>query len=92
MLNLTQIIGTIIAVLLAGLFLIIGYQIVLILQETKKSIHKVNRIIDDAQKITKSIAEPVVSVSGFLTGLKDGAKLISLFTDAKSKKKKHEQQ
>jgi len=88
MLTLTQIIGTIIAILLTGLFIVIGYQLIAILQELRQTIHKTNRIIDDASRISKSIADPAVSLSGFLTGLKDGVKIINLFTNSKTKNKK----
>ena len=93
MLTITQIVGIVIAILLTGLFLILGYQMVLILQELKKSMEKVNQSLDDANRITKSVADPLVSLSGFLTGLKDGARLVSLFTDkfSKQEKKKHYQ-
>lgn len=90
MLSLTQITGIIIAVLLTGLFLVIGYQIVLILQETKRALEKVNQILDDTEKISTSIAEPLISVSGFLTGLKDGARLINWFSSPEDRKKHHD--
>ncbi len=88
MLTITQLIGIIIAISLTALFIIIGYQIVLILQELKETITKINQILDDANRISQSVAEPVVSFSGFLTGLKDGAKLINLFTSKFEKKSK----
>jgi hypothetical protein len=83
MISLTQVIGIIIAILLTGMFLVIGYQIVLILQEFKKLLEKSNLVMDDAARVSESIANPVVSLSGFISGIKDGSKLISLFTGKK---------
>ena len=78
MLTVTQVIGIIVAILLTGMFLVIGYQIVLILQEVRQTLHKANQVMDDAGRITKSIADPAVSLSGFITGIKDGAKLVAM--------------
>ena len=83
MITVPQLISIIVAVLLTGMFLIIGYQFVLILQEVRQSLRKVNHILDDANRITESVADPVVSLSGFLSGLKDGAKIIGMFTGKK---------
>lgn len=88
----TQLIGIIIAISLTALLLVIGYQIVMILIEVKKTLSKINNIADQAHLITKSVAEPVVSFSGFLSGLKDGASIIRMFTDKETPpdKKKNE--
>ena len=83
MVSITQLIGILVAILLTGMLLVIGYQIVLILQEVKQLLEKSNQVMDDAARVSESIAEPVVSLSGFISGLKDGSKLISLFTGRK---------
>jgi len=88
MLSLTQIIGIIIAISLTAMLLIIGYQIVLILIEIKNILRKTNHIVTDANKISRSISEPIVTFSGFLTGLKDGANIIKMFTETKSNSEK----
>ena len=79
MLTITQAVGLLVAIFLTIMFILIGYQVVLILQEVKKSAEKVNRILDDAVKVTDSVSEPIVSFSGFVSGLKDGARLMNLF-------------
>lgn len=88
MLSPTQLIGIIIAISLTALLLVIGYQIIKILTEIRNTLHKINNIVDQAHIITKSIAGPVVSFSGFLSGLKDGASIVKLFTDNESTQKK----
>lgn len=83
MLTPIQIIGIIIALSLTAMFLIIGYHVILILIEIKNTLKKINHIVEDANKISHSIAEPVVSFSGFLNGFKDGAKIVKMFTESK---------
>jgi uncharacterized BrkB/YihY/UPF0761 family membrane protein len=63
---------------------IVGVQIILILQEIKKSLGKVNTIIEDTQSVTSKIARSTSSVTGMLVGLKTALSLFGSF------KKKHE--
>lgn len=61
---------------LTVVLIIIGIEFWLILKEMKKSITKMNAIIDDTQVVTKAVAETVEDARGFLSGLKHGAGLI----------------
>ena len=85
MLDITQAITLLVIITLTILVLFISYQVIMILQEVRKSFGKVNQILDNAEKISESVADPIVNVSGFLTGLRGGAQIISLFTKGKSK-------
>lgn len=76
MLTLTQSVGLLIAVALTIMFLMIGYQIIQILQELKKTIQKANHILDDANKVSTSVSEPIVALSGFLSGLREGSTIL----------------
>jgi hypothetical protein len=84
MIDLTQAITILILLTLSGMLLVIGYQVVKILQEVRKSAQTVNHILDNADRVSQSIANPIVNLSGLFTGLKGGAQLVSLFTKKKS--------
>ena len=46
----------------------------------KKSVEKINLILDDTHKMTAAVAEPVEEASEFLVGLKKGVKFIRNIT------------
>ena len=63
-------------VLIIGLLtlnlLFVGIYIVLVLKEVRESVRKVNLILDSAAKVSESVAEPIVGVSGMLAGFMQG--------------------
>lgn len=64
---------------------------VFILREVRKSIEKVNKMLDDAGMITEAIANPISGLGGMLDGLKSGFKTIeSIGTFLSRKKKKYQ--
>ncbi len=69
MLSVTQILLIFVVSVLTVILAIIGIQVFLILKESRHSIEKVNKILDDAGKISESIAKPIASLSGSLSGL-----------------------
>jgi len=66
---------------LTTLLVFVGIQVVFILKEIRQSTQKINKILDDLGVISESVAKPVASVSGFLTGIQTGAKLIKLLKE-----------
>lgn len=91
MVDLTQVLLTIVITTLTILLVIIGIQVVKILQEVRKSLEKVNKILDDATAISASITKPVVGFSGFLDGFKDSVNLVETVLGFFLKKKKKEE-
>lgn len=80
-----QILLLIVVLVLTLLLLLLGIQVYFILRELRKTIHKVNKVLDDAGLISESIAEPISNVSSILSGVKAGLSILSIF----SNKKKH---
>lgn len=72
---------TIIAVslILMALFVFLGVQVWLILKEMRSSLQKVNKMLDDATKVTGTVSEGFTSAAGVISGLKAGLSLFSAF-------------
>lgn len=68
---------------LTTLLVFVGIQVVYILREMREVMRRVNKILDDAGIISESVAKPIAGVSGFLTGIQSGAKLMQLLKEKK---------
>ena len=55
---------------------VVGIQIILILQEIRKSMGKMNHIVDDVQGVTSKIASSTSSISGMVVGLRTALALL----------------
>lgn len=71
---------------LTVILIIIGIQVIKILQEVRISLTKTNSMLDDAKKISHSIAEPIESASDFVMGLKKGFRVVDMAEKLLSKK------
>jgi len=80
----------IVVTILTVLLVVIGIQVVNILREIKKSLEKVNKMLDDAGVITGSVAETVSGLSSFLEGVKGSFKVIDLLLDFLKKRGKNQ--
>lgn len=65
--------------IIAVLFIVIAAEVIFILKDLKTSILKVNKILDDSSEMSESIKQPVVGLSKFLIGLKNGASFLNFF-------------
>lgn len=81
----TQILLTVVISVLTILLTVIGIQVALILGEFRKSIIKVNKIIDDAGTVTGGISHTVSGMGGIVDGLKAGLSVVHWFDRKKSK-------
>jgi len=89
MLTLSQIVLVVVVTILTILLVVFSIYIFKILEEVKKMLQKTNVMMDDFQRITKSVADPIEHASAFITGLKKGAKLVEIagtMIDKKTKK------
>jgi hypothetical protein len=90
MVDLSQTLLVIVITALTILLTFIGVQIIYILREIRRSIEKVNKMLDDAGMITESIAHPIAGLGGMIDGLKSGVKAIEVIGNFLTKKKKEE--
>lgn len=78
-----QILLVLVVTSLTTLLVFVGIQVIYILREVRASARKVNKILDDAGLISESVAKPIAGVSGFLTGIQSGARLMKLLKENK---------
>lgn len=76
MVDLSQLLLVIVITTLTILLTFIGIQIFYILREVKRTIEKINKMLDDAGMITESIAQPISGLGGVLDGLKSSLKAV----------------
>jgi len=72
MLDSVQILLTVVISVLTVLLTFIGVEVYRILKEVRGSIKRVNQILDDAHKMTSSIAGPMEGISELVVELKKG--------------------
>lgn len=75
----TQILIFTVVIILTILMVIIAWQIYLILSEIRKSLIKMNIIIDDAVSFTNNIGKSIENFSGFAAGVKAVLGIVNLF-------------
>jgi len=75
----------VISFILTTLVVILSIQVWHILGEFRSTVQKVNKMLDDGGKVTGVISDSATSVVGFVSGIKTGMNVLSLF-----KKKKEE--
>jgi len=85
--ELTQVLLVIVVVALTTILSLVGVQVFLILKEIRRSVAKLNKILDDAGVVSESVAKPAASLSGFLTGLKSGRDLVKILLKEKKGEK-----
>ncbi|KKP80037.1 MAG: hypothetical protein UR81_C0035G0006 [Candidatus Levybacteria bacterium GW2011_GWB1_35_5] len=73
--------------ILTVLLVVLGIQVFLILRELRKTIDKVNKVLDDTSIITESVSKPISSLSTLAMGLKTGATIAKIFQGKKRDKK-----
>lgn len=88
MIDSTQILLIIVIVVLTVLLSVIGVQVFFILREVQRSIQKMNKMLDDAGKISESIAKPITSLSNSITGVSGIAGLLGWLASRKKRREK----
>lgn len=91
MIDTTQVLLIIVVTTLTILLTIIGVQVFFILREFKKSIEKMNKMLDDAGMISESIAKPIASLSGGITGFSGISGLLGWLVSRRKKRKEKEE-
>jgi len=82
-----QIVIIAISILLTTLFIALGVQVWFILKEIRGSVQRMNKMLDDAGKVTGAVGDGVSNMSGLMNGLKAG---LSIATSLRKKGEDHE--
>ncbi|MDP2860342.1 MAG: hypothetical protein Q8N98_01350 [bacterium] len=59
-----------VVLILSGMLFILGFQVAGILKEVHATLSRVNRILENAGKLTETAAKPLLSLSGIVLGVK----------------------
>lgn len=86
----TQIVFLISIISVSTVIVTCGIWMTMILKELRETIKKTNGILDDTKLITSSVAEPVSTISEFLSGFKSGINLLNSFFKKDKKSQKNE--
>jgi uncharacterized protein YoxC len=76
-----------IIIVLTILLVVLGFQVFFVLKELRKTLDKLNKVLDDAGTITESVSKPISSLSSLTEGLKLGAKIARIVNGKKGEKK-----
>lgn len=79
MINTTQILLVIVVIVLTILSTAIGLQIFYILKEFRKSVEKINKILDDCGVASGSVAKSIAGITGLTAGLRTILSLFGMF-------------
>lgn len=77
-----------VSITLTVLLVVLGIQVYYILKEVRDSVHKTNKMLDDAGKVTATVSDGVSSMSGFMNGIKTGLAMITSFQKKEKEKEK----
>ncbi|MGB9706791.1 MAG: hypothetical protein ACPLXP_01820 [Microgenomates group bacterium] len=92
MIDSAQLLLIVVVTILTILLTAVGIQGFFILKEVRRSVEKMNKILDDAGTISESVAKPISSLSSSLSGLSGIAGLLGwLITKTKREKEKKDE-
>lgn len=83
----TQLTIILISISLTILVIVLGIQVWFILKEVRVSMKKMNKMLDDAGKVSGAVSEGVIGMSGFVNGLKTGISAITSLIRNKEEEK-----
>jgi len=70
---------SVILIILTIILSVVGVQLVLVLIEVKKTLRKVNLVLDTAEQRLNSIVMPFQNIGGMASGLQTGFKVFEAF-------------
>jgi hypothetical protein len=73
----TQIVIIAISIVLTSLFIALGVQVWFILKEVRISVQKVNKMLDDAGRVSGAVGDGFSNVSGLMNGIRTGLSLVT---------------
>jgi hypothetical protein len=78
--NLLPTVLAVVAVILTIILSVVGVQIFLVLTEVKRTLHKINATLDEAEAKINAIVSPLQNMGGLAAGLQTGIKVFESFT------------
>lgn len=84
----TQILFTIALTITTIFLVVIGIQLIFILNELRRSLRKVNKIIDNFEKFGGSFENGIAEIIGFIKGIKSIFKIVDVLHKRKNGKEK----
>lgn len=75
--NSTELVIILVTVALSTLLIILGVQVFFILKEIRRSMQRVNKMLDDAGRVTGTVGDSVENLGGFVKGIKTGLSAIA---------------
>ncbi len=84
--DVTQILLVVVIAVLTTLFVVIGVQVVYILQEVRKSLQKMNKMLDDTGNVTSSLSRSFTGMTGLVEGIKTGLSFVNVFGKKRDEK------
>lgn len=85
-----QILLFVVVLTLTGLLVAVGVQAFLILHSAKKTIKKLNELLDDVQVLTNSVARPVQGITHLIEGVKNLRSIVDFTSGLVNKKPQEE--
>ena len=80
MLDAVQIFFIFVVSILTILLVVVGIEVFKLIKEARKTLNKTNKVLDDAQVISTSIATPVEKLSGLIEGLQHGVGVVNFIS------------
>lgn len=84
--DITQILLVVVISVLTLLLVVIGIQVVKILQEIRKMLGKMNTMMDHAAAVSGQISKTVTGAAGLMEGIKTGLSVVNYFKPKNTEK------
>lgn len=82
---------TIVICIFAIVLVVAGIQLILVLQEVKKTLRKVNVLAETLEKATNQVITPLSGLGGTMEGMKSGLKVAQAFMTWLNKESKKDE-
>lgn len=79
---------TIVICVFGIVFVVAGIQVILVLQEVKNTLKKVNILAETVERATNQVVTPLAGLGGTIDGLKSGLKVATAFMSWLNKEQK----
>jgi len=74
------IVVTVVAVILSLVLLVVGVQTILVLQQVRVTLQRVNHLTEIAEVSLNKVSAPLQNLGGMMEGMKTGFRMLELFS------------